>query len=123
MVPLFEDNDRVDRAFKQCPFPWRNECELVDMVRPHHDRKGLLDPAEAVLERIRRLFDACEMETADPPHGEDEPGIEQPCCLFHRILTFNGITELVLQGESGTTACARYRLGVMAPGVRVTVLP
>ena len=123
MIPLFEDNDRVDRAFEQSFVLRGYECELVDMVRPDHDRKRLLDPAEAVLERARRLLDAREVEPADPPHGKDEPGIEQPGCLPDRVGAVNGIPYLVVQGKLRATVLTRNRLRMVAPGVRVAVFP
>ena len=58
MVPFFEDHDRVDRAFQQFFVLRKNQCKFIDIVRPDHDRERLLDPAEAVLQRSRRLLDA-----------------------------------------------------------------
>ncbi len=115
MVPLFENNDRMNRAIEQFSVLRGDKGQKVDMVRADHDRKRLLDPAEPVLERACRLPDAGEVETANPPYGKDEPGIEQPRCLFYRVGTTDHVPELVIQGKFRPAAGARDRLGMVAP--------
>ncbi len=122
MVPLFQDNDRVDRAFEQVVFMPGYACELVDMVRADHDRKRLLDPAEAVFQGARRFLDTGKVEPADPPHGKDEPGIEQSRGLFHRVGSVYHIPDRIIQGEFRAAERARDRLGMVPPGAWVAVL-
>ena len=121
-MSLFEDNDRVDRAPEQLSLLIGNEDKVIDLVRPDHDRKRLLDPAEPLFELVCRLFGACEMEPANPAHGKDESRIEQRCRFFYTIAAVDPAPEVVVESELRSAVRAGDRLGMVAPGLRVAVL-
>src|SRR5271157_2438612 len=96
---------------------------MIDKTRAHHHRERLLYPAEAGFEFPRVFLDAAKMETPDAPDREDLPGIEEGRRLPDRVDTGNIVPDPVHKPEPGAAGAAGNRLCMVAPGMRVAVLP
>ncbi len=71
---------------KDLPVLIGDHRDPIHLIRGCHHREGLLTPAEAALQNAGRLLNAGDMESPDPPDGDDRARIEEGCRLPDRLL-------------------------------------